>query len=204
VLKSLPVAAVAVALVAALSSEARAATPPEGVPLQVRRGFFVETNVGVFWTMGGENTYSNAQPYLQLGVGYDLGERISVGAHFGLGSSAANCFAGYVPGSNNQCLLTENFSVMFGDATVAYLVPLAERLYLTPKVAAGISRLDPSPKDPERASAKTNAFNAGAGVGIEYATSMDHFSIGADLLVRYIVGPNIPTFALFPRVKYTF
>jgi hypothetical protein len=204
VLKSLPVAAVAVALVAVLSPEARAATPPEGVPLEVRRGFFVETNVGAFWTMGGENTYSNAQPYLQLGVGYDLGERLSLGAHFGLGSSAANCFAGYVPGSNNQCLLADNFSVMFGDATVAYLVPLAERLYLTPKIAAGITRLDPSPKDPLKASSKTNAFNAGAGVGIEYATSMDHFSIGADLLVRYIVGPNIPTFALFPRVKYTF
>lgn len=201
-LKSLPVAAVAVALVAALSPEARAATPPEGVPLEVRRGFFVETNVGVFWTMGGENNYSNAQPYLQLGVGYDLGERLSLGVHFGLGSSAANCFAGYVPGSNNQCLLADNFTVMFGDATVAYLVPLAHRLYLTPKLAAGITQLDPSPKDP--ADSKTNAFNAGAGVGIEYATSMDHFSIGADLLVRYIVGPNIPAFALFPRVKYTF
>lgn len=203
-LKSLPVAAVAVALVAVLSQEAHAATPPEGVPLQVRRGFFVETNVGVFWTMGGENTYSNGQPYLQLGVGYDIGQRISVGAHFALGSSAANCFAGYVPGTANQCILADNFTVMFGDATVAYLVPLAERLYLTPKVAAGITRLDPSPKDAVDPSGTTNAFNAGAGVGIEYATSMDHFSIGADLLVRYIVGPNIPTFALFPRVKYTF
>jgi len=204
VLKSLPVAAVAVALVAALSQEARAATPPEGVPLEVRRGFFVETNVGVFWTMGGENTYSNGQPYLQLGVGYDLGELLSLGVHFALGSSAANCFAGYVPGSNNQCLLADNFSVMFGDATVAYRVPLATRLYLTPKLAAGLTRLDPSPRDPENTTGRTNALNAGAGVGLEYATSMDHFTIGADLLVRYIIGPDIPTFALFPRVKYTF
>ena len=200
-LKSLPVAALALL---ALSSPALAAQPPEGVPLEVRRGFYTETNVGVFWTMGGENTYSNGQPYLQLGVGYDIGSRISVGAHFALGSSAANCFAGYVPGTANQCLLADNFTVMFGDATVAYLVPLAERLYLTPKVAAGITRLDPSPKDAVDPSGTTNAFNAGAGVGIEYATSMDHFSVGADLLVRYVFGPNIPTFALFPRVKYTF
>ena len=49
-----------------------------------------------------------------------------------------------------------------------------------------------------------NAPNAGVGVGLEYATSFDHFSVGADFLARYIIGPNIPTFALFPRVKYTF
>ena len=201
-LKSLPAAALAVALVAAPA--AQAATPPEGVPLSVRRGFFTETNVGVFWTMGGENHYSNGQPYLQLGVGYDLGERISVGAHFGLGSSAANCFGGIDPNVPGTCQRADNFSVMFGDATVAYNFVLANRLYLAPKVAAGITRLDPSPRADQPADGTTNALNVGAGVGLEYATSMDHFSVGADLLVRYVIGPNIPTFALFPRVKYTF
>ncbi len=196
--KSLLVAALVLSSTAAYGS-----TPPEGVEFKPRRGFFTETDIGVFFTLGGENSYSNAQTYLQLGVGYDLSEKFSLGAHFGLGSSAANCFAGYLPNSD-ICSLSDNFTVSFFDVTAAYHVRLSERFYLTPKLAAGWTRLDPAPVGTGEPGQALNAPNAGAGIGIEYATSMDHFSVGADLLARYIIGPNIPTFAVFPRVKYTF
>ncbi len=191
------------AVFAMLPTAALAATPPEGVPLEVRRGFFTEADMGVFFTLGGENLYSNAQTYLQLGVGYDLTDVLSFGVHFGLGASAANCFAGYLPGSN-VCSMSDNFTVAFADVTAAYMVPLAERFYLTPKVAAGLSRLDPAPVGSGDPSLAATAPNAGLGIGIEYATPMDHFSVGADVMARYLIGPNIPTFAVFPRVKYTF
>jgi hypothetical protein len=187
-----------------LSSSVLAATPPEGVEYKPRRGFFTETDVGVFFTLGGENLYSNAQSYLQLGVGYDLTETISLGVHFGLGSSAANCFAGYVP-DTDICALSDNFTVAFGDMTAAYHVRLSDRLYLTPKLAAGYTRLDPAPVDMGGEPGRSiHAPNAGVGIGLEYGTMMDHFSVGADFMARYVIGPNIPTFALFPRVKYTF
>ena len=32
-----------------------AATPPEGVALEVRRGFFTETDIGGFFTLGGDD-----------------------------------------------------------------------------------------------------------------------------------------------------
>ena len=44
-----------------VSSSAYAATPAEGVPLQVRRGFFTETDIGGIFTVGGDNGYSNFQ-----------------------------------------------------------------------------------------------------------------------------------------------
>lgn len=187
-----------------LSTSALAGTPPEGVEFKPRRGFFTETDIGMFFTLGGENLYSNAQSYLQLGVGYDLTETLSLGLHFGLGSSAANCFAGYLP-DTDICALSDNFTVAFGDMTAAYHVRMTDRLYLTPKVAAGYTRLDPAPVDASGDPNRTlHALNAGAGIGLEYGTMMDHFSVGADFLARYVFGPNIPTFALFPRVKYTF
>lgn len=191
------------AVLAVLPMTALAKAPPEGVPLEVRRGFFTEADIGVFFTLGGESAYSNAQTYLQLGVGYDLTERLSLGVHFGLGASAANCFAGYEPGTD-LCRMSDNFTVAFGDVTAAYRVPLAERLYLAPKVAAGLTRLEPAPVGEGDPGRSMMAPNAGAGIGLEYATPMDHFSVGADVMVRYILGPNIPTFAIFPRVKYTF
>jgi hypothetical protein len=33
---------------------------------------------------------------------------------------------------------------------------------------------------------------------------LDHFTIGADVLARWIIGPSISGIAFFPRVKYTF
>lgn len=191
------------AVLALLPAAAGAATPPEGVPLQVRHGFFTEADIGAFFTLGGQNVYSNAETYLQLGVGYDITDKVSLGVHFGLGSSAANCFAGYLPDST-LCRLSDNFTVAFADVTAAYLVRLAPRFYLTPKIAAGLSRLEPLPTGNGDASQALTAPNAGVGIGLEYATAMDHFAIGADIMARYLIGPNIPTFAVFPRVKYTF
>jgi hypothetical protein len=49
-----------------------------------------------------------------------------------------------------------------------------------------------------------NRSRAGEGPGVEYATSMDPFAVGVDALARYLIGPSIPTIAIFPRVKYTF
>ena len=107
-------------------------------------------------------------------------------------------FAGRVtPGG--PCVQSDAFTITFFDGSLAYLLRLGDRLYLTPKVLAGWTLMDPAP-----ISGRTNGVNVGAGVGIEYATSMDHFTIGADVVGRYILGANIPTVSIYPRVKYTF
>ncbi|MDQ3266013.1 MAG: adventurous gliding motility protein CglE [Myxococcota bacterium] len=162
----------------------------------VRRGFFTDTNLGTFFTLGGNDQYSNAQSYVQLGLGYDLFDFLAVGAHVAFGSNAFNCFAGRVGGA---CARSDAFTVTFFDASLTYLHRLGNRFYLTPKVVAGYTLLDPEP-----VSGQSQGFNLGAGIGVEYATAMDHFSVGADVLGRYVLGANIPTVAIFPRVKYTF
>lgn len=191
---------------------ALAQTPSEGVALKVRRGFFTETDIGGFMTLGGDNAYSNLQTYLQLGVGYDVSETIELGLHVGIGANAANCYSGLK--TNETCIETDNFTMMFLSLTGAYLFALAERFYLTPKLAAGYTLLEPAPVyDPPRgtdgqlaegARPINSGPHAGVGLGIEYATNMDHFSIGVDVLARYVIGPNILALQFFPRVKYTF
>lgn len=200
--------AVVMAPVASWASE-----PQEGVELKVRRGFFVETDIGGFLTVGGDNDYSNMQTYLQLGVGYDVSEKLELGVHFGLGSNAANCWSG-LRTNGIDCIETDNFTVTFLDASAAYLLELAPRFYLAPKVLVGYTRLDPAPiyspatgpdgKRKEGAVPLSDALNVGGGLGVEYATSMDHFTIGVDVLYRFIVGPNMHSLQLLPRIKYTF
>jgi hypothetical protein len=173
-----------------------AAVAPHGVPLQDRRGFYTETDIGAFFTVGGNDYYSNAQSYLQLGVGVDVLDHFSLAAHVGFGASAFNCFAGRV---GELCAQTDAFTLTFFDLQLAYLHPLGERFYLTPKVLAGQTLLDPAP-----VGQVTQGLNAGVGIGLEYATSMDHFSVGLDVVGRYVFRANIPAFSIFPRVKYTF
>lgn len=209
------VLAIALTFVPAL---ALAQTPSQGVALKVRRGFFTETDIGVFFALGGKNGYSNAQTYLQLGVGYDISESIEIGAHFATAASAQNCYvrpefpdeACELRLGTQRVDFPENFTVTFLDLTAAYLFKVAERFYISPKLAGGWTFLDPAPV-PKGTPATVEALervesgaNVGGGVGVEYATHMDHFSIGADALVRMVVGPNIPTVAIFARVKYTF
>ena len=139
-----------------------AATPSEGVALNVRRGFFTETDIGAFMVLGGADTYSNAQTYLQLVLGYDINDKIELGFSLGLGASAADCFAQRdaagdctSDGTAAGTPLPDNFTNVFLDMTGAYLFKLYERLYLAPRFAVGYTFLDPAP----------TLDNSGHGVG---------------------------------------
>jgi hypothetical protein len=210
----------AIITVLLLPTAARAATPAAGVAQEIRRGFFADVNLGGFFTVGGKNAEgstiaSNAQPYLQLGVGYDLDQTgvellraFSVGVNFGLGASAAACFGnvdrrGGCVGDDGQDL-SSNFTATMFAAQLSYKIFLDERLTLQPRLGGGLALFDPEPvRDAEGRALKRGAI-LGLGLGIEYATRMDHFSIGADVDARLIAGPNIFAMAIYPKIKYTF
>ena len=203
----------AIVLLVLLPTVAAAATPSEGVPLKVRRGFFTETDIGGFLTLGGVDGYSNLQVYLQLGIGYDITENLEIGLHVGIGANAANCHAmrPETGAKRGQCVntsgtdATDNFTNTFIDLSFAYLFRVAERLYVAPKIMGGITLLDPAPVENGAGNPITFAPNVGIAVGVEYATNVDHFTVGLDVVLgRFIIGPNIFTMQFFPRVKYTF
>lgn len=204
---------------------AGAATPSEGVPLTVRRGFFTETDVGGFFTLGGKLGYSNLQTYLQLGLGYqftinDGKGLLPIGFHVGIGANAQNCYAEWIQRDqsdprNGVCVeaprstvpVQMNFSLMFPTLSVGYLHQVVERFYVGGKAMGGLVLLEPSPFAPR---ADGSAINLGGQFGIaasvEYATNMDHLSIGLDVGYRLVVGGPMVINALmfYPRVQYTF
>lgn len=183
-------------------AQAVAATPSEGIPLKVRRGFFTETDIGGILTVGGDDGYSNLQVYLQLGLGYqftlaDAKAIIPVGLHVGIGANAANCWAGKT--NAGACTESDNFTMTFISVTGGYLHRIVERLYVGGKAIVGWTLLDPEPVQDVR-----GGLNVGVAASLEYATNMDHFSVGVDVSYRIIIGPNINVISFFPRVQYTF
>lgn len=214
------IAVLAAALAALAPAGAMAGTPSAGIAQQIRSGFFADVNLGGFFTATGTNSrgnkgVSNAQAYLQLGVGYDVLSFMSVGVHFGLGSSAASCFANVT--ASGDCVFDsskkttdpnnvapDNFTVTTVGAEGVFKVNLVDRLFLRPRIDAGYAFLDPQPRRTDGGDLISGGAYVGVGIGLEYATHMDHFSIGADITGKLIIGPNIPAFAFYPMVKYTF
>lgn len=209
----------AVFLLAFAPVAAFASTPMLGVPTDVRRGFYTETDFGAFFTVGGEGASpSNAQVYLSLGLGYDVYAQgssfVSVGLGFSLGTSAGSCFGTYDP-SGTKCVdpayaglpdvpvegqLSDHWTATTVEAHVLYGYEFAPRLMLTARALGGAGFIEPM--------AFANTENpvplVGGGVGLEYATRFEHFSLGLDLAGKYFLGPNVLGFAVAPRVKYTF
>lgn len=223
-MKRIPSTLVALVAVFALApAMAEAATPSLGVPTPIRRGFFTETDLGVFFTTGGQGANpSNAQAYLSLGVGYDLissGKNLlAVGVGFTMGASAGACFGERQEGGDGpvcvdpainptqdmidrgEGLLADNWSATTVEATIWYGYEVLPRLMLTARGLGGIGLIEPK----AFSNSEDTVPLLGGGLGVEYATHFDHFSVGLDFAGKYFLGPNVLGVAIAPRVKYTF
>jgi len=212
-----PLLSVGLALAFLAPAVAQASTPLAGVPTQIRRGFFTEMDLGTFFTTGGDPGVSNAQVYVQLGLGYDVltidDHFLAVGAGFSLGTSAGSCFgttqppAGTSADSTATCFnaatgdaLSANWTAQTFEGTVLYGYQVVPRLMVTARALGGVGFIEPM----AFADTTNPVPLLGGGIGLEYATQFDHFSLGLDAAMKYFLGPNVSGFAIAPRVKYTF
>lgn len=187
---------------------AQAATPMQGVPTQIRRGFFTETDFGAFFTLGGEGkSPSDAQAYFHLGIGYDLyaqGDHfVAVSAGVGMGTSAGSCFGfsdGETCAATDGTILSNNWSATMVEGSLLYGYQVVPRLMLTGRILGGTSWIQPQAFDGKEGTVPL----VGAGIGAEWATQFDHFSLGLDIAGRMFLGTDAMGVSIAPRVKYTF
>ena len=188
----------------------RPAVPSNGVDQAPRRGTFAEASVGIFTTVGGSRRFSNAQPWLGLTVGRDLGAAASIFASLGVGASSNSCFQS----AQGACLAADSFGATFLEAGGSYGVWVAPRLLLSGKVMGGMTVFSPGPftrNDGTTVPDRVIAPHAGAGVALEYQTRLDHFAVGLDTAVRYSLPKRvdggqggIASLAVVPRIRYVF
>ncbi|MDR0965123.1 MAG: adventurous gliding motility protein CglE [Myxococcales bacterium] len=201
--------AVAAVIISALP--ARAATPAQGEPQELRAGLFLDVNLGALTAFGGWRLSDGAQmpsppsPYLQIGVGYEAQPWLAVGLTFGLGASSDRCLGTMtaqgtcVESASDARSVASDFTIALLGAELSYRHALSPRLRLNPRLHLGWTFLDPMPRlDVD------GGFHAGIALGLEWATPLDHFTLGLELDWRFIVGPNLNTVGIYPRVKYTF
>jgi hypothetical protein len=204
-----------VASLAARAEEARIepqvpAFPSVGVDPAPRRGIFAETALGAFATLGGSRIVSTAQPYLSLTAGRNLGERNALFVSLGIGASGASCF----DRGQTGCAAADSFGMTFLEIGASAGTQVGPRTILSAKVLGGVGIFSPGPfghldgSVPDRVVAP----HLGMGVGIDYDTHLDHFSVGIDALGRYSVANKpdgqgraaIASVAVMPRIRYVF
>jgi hypothetical protein len=174
-----------------------------GSPEKMRTGFFADTSVGGYLTLGGQGSYSNLSAFLEIGVGYDILRDLSVALRFQLGPSASDCYAaaaGSCPNPN-----PDTFTITTMDLAVSYRFPVGDRLYVPVRLMGGLSLLNPTPDNTLATKGSLLVEpNFGAASGIEWVTPFDHFTLDAEVQWQLILGINASAISFYPTVRYTF
>jgi hypothetical protein len=201
-------------VLALLLAQATEAIPATGIDEPPRRGTYVESSLGIFTAFGGSAGVSNAQPYLGLTVGREIGSAATVFLSLGIGAASASCYQ--VDPRTGACAAADSFGAAFLEAGASYGFAVAMRTLISLKLMAGLTDLTPGPViDGTAVPDSLFGFHVGAGIGIDYDTRLQHFAVGFDLLVRYTFAPYTPegsssqtlglaTMALMPRIRYVF
>ncbi len=183
-------------------------TPPLGVKPALRQGLFADLQVGGFFTINLDyeqigRQVSNAQPYVGVGLGYDVTRNIVAGMGLAYGASAGACFDPDRP--TGTCNGARSFSVMLINAHVGYLHGFDHQWYLGAKVLGGAALMTPGPEG--GGADLLFGYNGGLALATEYHTHLEHFVLGLDVAATFVMGGRqvrFPGIAIYPRLKYVF
>lgn len=208
------IAAVAALSLAAMPARADnqldlSAVSSTGTPEPIRTGFYAETSLGTFFTLGGGDSYSNVEAFLGIGVGYDIIPQLSVSVQFQLAPSAGDCYVVNSAGAD-QCPTagSSTFTMLAIDAEISYRLEVANRVFIPFRAFGGYADFTPVPSNALVSNFATASDvwepTFGLATGIEYATHFDHFTVGLEASGRFVLALNMTAIAIYPRIKYTF
>jgi len=191
-----------------LAAQAQEAAPPikerEVTQLaEIEHGFYFRGAGGAFFLNSlpatqGPRPFSTGQ-MAQIELGFDLGERLSLGVFvMGTANRAGSDYIGNSGGSASG----DVSAIIPGAAARLGLIGLADandvkRTWFYARGGIGYARFYPS------ALMSPDALVFG-GPGIEYFTRIRHFSIGFEVTASYLLKSKTFGFALAPNLRYAF
>jgi hypothetical protein len=171
---------------------------------EIERGLYFSVGGGPFFLVNppasqGPRPFSSGQ-MAQVEVGYDIGERLSVGLFvMGAANRAGSDYIG-----NSGGAASGDFSSLVPGATLrAHLVGFADsqevkRTFIYARAGAGLALFSPKLLLPD------SDILVFAGPGVEYYTRLRHFSVGIEVTGSYLVSSGSVGFAVTPNLRYAF
>ncbi len=173
----------------------------------LQRGFYVSGDLGILMTFGGTRGYSNLQPYVGVKAGFDINDFIGVALAISSGYSSGDPLSDNDAGLGVAGQEVINYGLFsFGAEVIGSFYP-NERFAIEPKLGGGMTRIHPTPHDPDDPNAYIPGFlpHVAGGVDFKYLTLLTDFIAGVSLTAYYIIGPKpILAGAGAFVVRYTF
>ena len=172
----------------------------------LQRGFYFSSDVGLFMSLGGENGYSEVQPYVAIKIGFDVNDTFSLELKLSHAYVSNNPISAHDRTNATVGERASSFGLVgIGGGLVVALRPTA-RFAIEPNVGGGVTHLYPPLTDPNNPLTTLGSFapHVMGGVDLKYLTLLTDFSAGLSLAGMYVIGPNIPGVSASFVVRYTF
>ena len=182
----------------------REKVPPPPID-EVERGFYLGVNAGAFYLLNAPGAAGTPRPsslgqQAQVELGYDLGDRLSLGLFLtGTANKAGSDYLGYSNGAASG-----DFSALVPGAVARFHAlgfkdaQGVERTWLYVRAGAGYAMFFPRQLLPD---ADILVFG---GPGVEYYTRLRHFSVGIELTGTFLVNSGAMGVSVTPNLRYAF
>jgi hypothetical protein len=171
---------------------------------EIERGLYFGIQGGAFFITNPPadddiRPFSSGQ-VAQVEIGFDLGDRLSLGA-FVLG--AVNRAGSNYIGKSGGAASGDFSTLAFGGTARVHLKGFAdsqevERLFIYARAGAGLAMFSPKLLLPD------SDILVFAGPGVEYYTRLRHFSVGVEVTGNYLISAGSIGFAVTPNLRYAF
>jgi hypothetical protein len=173
----------------------------------LQRGFYASADLGMFMTFGGTRGYSNIQPFVAVKLGFDINDMLSVQLALSNGYSSGNPLSDNDAGLGLADQEVIDYSLFGMGAEVVLALRPTPRFAIEPKVGGGLTRIHPTPHDPNDPTLFVGGFapHAAAGVDFKYLTLLTDFTAGVSLTGYMVFSQKlIPAASAAFVVRYTF
>jgi len=161
------------------------------------QGLSGEINSGILFTIGGNKSNSNSEPYFNFLLGYSFSKSSMVG--LSLATSMVSNNAPEKKTEANYNINYDNYTLLFSNLTYQYKIEVGKDLFIPVKVFGGGAFASPSPNN-------KGSFlpDFGMAAGIGYDSYRKGLQLGIEIAFSYILNINAKAAMVYPTIKYVF
>jgi hypothetical protein len=163
------------------------------------KGFSSEINPGIFFTIGGNKSISNSEPYYNFVLGYSFSKASMAGISLGASMVSNNAPKKKTGDLESDKINYDNFTLVFANISYLHKLDIANDLFIPIKVFGGGAIPSPSPNN-------SGSFlpDFGAATGIGYDSYRKGLNLGVEIAFSYILKINAKAAMIYPTIKYVF
>ncbi|MGC8928085.1 MAG: adventurous gliding motility protein CglE [Myxococcota bacterium] len=163
------------------------------------KGFAMEFNPGLFFTIGGNKSNSNSEPYVNLLFGYSFGKSSMTGLSLSSSMVSNNAVEKKTGDYDKDRVNYDNFELLSINLAYQYKIGIGEELYIPLKVFGGGTIASPTPNNKG-----TFLPDFGVATGVGYDSYRKGLQLGLEFAFSYILNINAKAIMVYPSIKYVF